>query len=69
MQELYAFAKSAWVVWMMLLFVAIVAWALWPANRDRFRKAAMIPLTDDDNGTDMSGPKRPGRGAGRKDRN
>ena len=48
MEDFYAFVRSAWVVWMMALFVAIVAWVLWPSNRERFRRAARIPLSDDE---------------------
>ncbi len=48
MEDFAAFFRSAWVVWLMALFVAIVAWALWPSNRERFRRAAHIPLSDDD---------------------
>ena len=29
------------------LFLAIVAWALWPSNRAGFDAAAAIPLADD----------------------
>ena len=48
MEDFYAFVRSAWVVWMMVLFLGIVAWVLWPSNRDRFRRAARIPLSDDE---------------------
>ena len=27
-------------------FLGIVAFALWPGNRERFREAAMVPLDD-----------------------
>jgi cbb3-type cytochrome oxidase subunit 3 len=32
------------------LFLAIVAWAAWPANRGRFEADARIPLDDDARG-------------------
>lgn len=48
MEDFYAFVRSAWVVWMMALFLGIVAWVLWPSNRERFRRAARIPMSDDD---------------------
>ena len=48
MEEFTAFFRSAWVVWMMALFLGIVAWALWPSNRERFRRAARIPLSDEE---------------------
>ena len=47
MDDFYSFIKSAWVVWMMALFIGIVVWVLWPSNRRRFRKAAEIPLEED----------------------
>lgn len=48
MEDLYAFIRSAWVVWMMALFIAILLWVLWPSNREKFRRAANIPLADED---------------------
>jgi len=53
MEDFYAFVRSAWVVWMMILFVGIVVWVLRPSNRQRFRDASQIPLSDD------SGPPTP----------
>ncbi len=61
MEDFYAFVRSAWVVWMMALFVAIVAWVLWPSNRERFRRAARIPLSDDER------PAEPAAGDGRSE--
>lgn len=49
MEGLYETVRSLWVVWLMILFVGIVAWAFWPSRR-RQRKmdeAARIPLRDD----------------------
>jgi Cbb3-type cytochrome oxidase, subunit 3 len=40
-------ARSLWVVWLMLLFVAVLWWAYRPKNRKRFEEDAMIPLKDD----------------------
>lgn len=38
--------------WGLLLFVAlfagVLAYALWPGNRDRFKRAAQMPLDDAD---------------------
>lgn len=48
MEDFTAFFRSAWVVWMMALFVGIVVWVLWPSNRERFRRAARIPLSEDE---------------------
>jgi len=30
-------------------FVGIIAWAVHPGNRERFEKAALMPLEDDEN--------------------
>lgn len=48
--ELSEIARSWWGAWLMLLFVAIVAWALWPSSRraEEMRRNAMIPFRDDD---------------------
>jgi len=69
MEDFYAFVRSAWVVWMMVLFVAIVVWVLWPSNRDKFRRAAQIPLSEDEQSADPArdGAVRPAR-ADRKNR-
>ena len=48
MEEFTAFVRSAWVIWMMVLFLGIVVWALWPSNRARFRRAAHIPLSEEE---------------------
>ena len=48
MQEFYEFVRSLWVVWLMVLFVGIVAWVLWPSRRRKYREAAQIPLEDDE---------------------
>ncbi|MCC7271678.1 MAG: cbb3-type cytochrome c oxidase subunit 3 [Alphaproteobacteria bacterium] len=47
MMEIYSLLRSLWVVWFMALFLGIVAWALWPANRRRFEDHGQIPLRDD----------------------
>lgn len=48
MDGIYEFVRSLWVVWLVLLFVGIVAYALWPGNRRKFREAARIPLEDEE---------------------
>ncbi|MBX3517125.1 MAG: cbb3-type cytochrome c oxidase subunit 3 [Rhodospirillales bacterium] len=52
MTELYATARSLWVVWLMILFIGIIWWVYRPRNRRRFEEAAKIPLREDDGGTD-----------------
>ena len=47
LNEWIGWARSLWVLWLMLLFVVIVAWVYRPGNRKRFEKNAKIPLEDD----------------------
>ena len=57
-QDIGEFFRSFWVVWLGLLFLAIVVWALWPGNRKKFERASRIPLEDD---TDDDQPNPKGR--------
>ncbi len=50
-------AKSGWVVWLMILFVAIVFWAFRPKNKQRFEEDAKMIFKDDDNGGLTHGEK------------
>lgn len=45
-------ARSAWVVWLVLLFGAVVFWAFRPGNKKRFEDDAMIIFK---NGKDKNG--------------
>jgi cytochrome c oxidase cbb3-type subunit 4 len=51
MANTYAFlahiAQSVGVVYFMAIFLAVVAYALWPRNKARFDEAASIPLKED----------------------
>jgi cytochrome c oxidase cbb3-type subunit IV len=38
---------TLWTPLFVGVFIAIVAYALWPRNRTRFDKAARVPLQDD----------------------
>ncbi len=44
---LASIAQQLGVVFFMALFLGIVAYALWPKNRDKFDAAAEIPLKED----------------------
>ena len=48
MAEAYAFIKSFWLVWCVLLFAGIVAWVFWPGRRRELETYARIPLEDDE---------------------
>lgn len=41
---------SAWIVWVSLLFVAIVFWAFRPKNKKRFDDDAMIIFKNENGG-------------------
>ncbi|MBE9559009.1 MAG: cbb3-type cytochrome c oxidase subunit 3 [Proteobacteria bacterium] len=48
--ELSEIARAFWGLWLMILFVGIVAWAMWPSRKrsEAMHDAAMIPFRDDD---------------------
>lgn len=45
--QLGATLHTWWTVWLMLIFLGIVGYALWPGNRSKFEHARSIPLHDD----------------------
>lgn len=48
LQELSGLFRQFWGLWLMIFFLGIVAWVLWPKNKDRFKDDAMIPFRDED---------------------
>lgn len=46
-EKLAAFAQTWGLVYFFVLFLAVVAYALWPSNKKRFDEAAQIPLRKD----------------------
>jgi cytochrome c oxidase cbb3-type subunit IV len=46
--DFYPLLRSLWSVWFMMLFIGIVAWALWPSRRTKFDELGRIPLRDDE---------------------
>ena len=44
MSALLGTLQSLWVVWLVLIFLGICAWAFWPGNRRRFEAQARRPL-------------------------
>lgn len=42
------FADTYGLIYLFVLFAGVVVYALWPANRKKFRDAASIPLREDD---------------------
>jgi cytochrome c oxidase cbb3-type subunit 4 len=45
--EIAQIARQVWVLWLMLIFVAIAFTAFRPKNRQHFRDCAQIPFTTD----------------------
>ncbi len=46
-QDIAAFGRQIWVVWLLLVFVAIVFYAYRPKNRRHFDDCAQIPFRTD----------------------
>ncbi len=44
---LASIAQQLGVVFFMTIFLGIVAYAVWPTNRDKFNAAAEVPLKED----------------------
>lgn len=42
------FAKSYGLIYLMVLSIAVVAYAYWPSNRKRFDQAAQSVIRDED---------------------
>jgi cytochrome c oxidase cbb3-type subunit 4 len=45
--EIAQWARQIWVLWLMLIFLAIAFYAFRPKNRQHFRDCAQIPFTTD----------------------
>jgi cytochrome c oxidase cbb3-type subunit 4 len=41
------FARTYGLIYLTVLFVAVLAYALWPRNKKKFDDAARIPLRED----------------------
>ncbi len=54
-EDVARFVQTWGLVFFVVVFLVAVAYALWPANRARFRRAARIPLEDDE--TTKDAPK------------
>jgi len=50
LQAIYDWARSLWIIWLMLVFAGVVWWAYRPKNRKRFEEDASIPFKDDNGG-------------------
>ena len=47
-QTIYEWANALWGLWLMLLFLGIVAWVFWPKRKKQLEAQGRIPLEDDD---------------------
>jgi len=47
LEELSDIARELWVVWLLVLFAGIIAWAFWPRNKKKFEEQGKIPFRDD----------------------
>jgi cytochrome c oxidase cbb3-type subunit 4 len=47
LQAIAEWLRPFWGVWLMGLFLAIVAWTLWPKRKAEMEQHARIPLEDD----------------------
>ena len=57
-QDVSGFAQTWGLVFLVVMFAAAVVYALWPGNRDKFRRAAESPLHDSE--TEDAPSKRAG---------
>ena len=46
-QTIAEFARSWGLVYLVLLFAGVLVYALWPGNKEKFRRAARAPLEED----------------------
>lgn len=46
-QDASAFAQTFGLVYLFVLFLGVLVYALWPKNQDKFDHAANIPLEED----------------------
>ena len=47
LQAVAEWLRPFWGVWLMGLFLAIIAWTLWPKRKAEMEQHARIPLEDD----------------------
>jgi cytochrome c oxidase cbb3-type subunit 4 len=46
-ETLTEFARTAGTLYFFALFLGVIAYVLWPSNRDKFNRAARLPLAED----------------------
>ena len=68
-EALSSFAQTWGLLLFVLLFAGVLVYALWPGNRDRFRRAAHMPLDDADTPEPPAKKDGAGQESETKDRN
>ncbi len=48
--QLGAMLHAYWTVWLVMVFIGIIVYAMWPGNRAKFEHAGRIPLDDEGQG-------------------
>ena len=46
-QTVAQFSETCGLVFLFSMFIGVMAYALWPSNKDKFDEAAQLPLKDD----------------------
>jgi cytochrome c oxidase cbb3-type subunit 4 len=46
-EQVAQFAATYGLIYLVILFAGILAYAFWPANKEKFEKAARLPLEED----------------------
>ncbi len=46
-QQVAEIAEIYGLIYLIVLFAGVLAYALWPRNKKKFERAARIPLTED----------------------
>ena len=44
---IHHFLTQFWVLWLFIIFAAIVVWTMWPSRKKELEKLGRIPLDDD----------------------
>jgi len=48
MVEIAEFLRSLWALWLMAIFLGIIAWVYWPRRRKKLERHGRIPFDDHD---------------------
>ncbi|MHA1599929.1 MAG: cbb3-type cytochrome c oxidase subunit 3 [Alphaproteobacteria bacterium] len=46
-ENVVSFAATYGLIYFIILFAVVVAYALWPSNKSKFDRAARLPLEED----------------------